>query len=116
MVRFTWNFIGTSAYQERLPVLKENVSMTFISSPRLVNVYLYQNVLQPSIDTMLFAWVLQEFQTHADHTQDVRNQNQGYQYISPDLYFTINTTCQDLGQHQYWNLPKRHRHYVNIIH
>ena len=25
---------------------------------------------------MLFAWVLQEFQTHADHAQDVKNWNQ----------------------------------------
>ena len=67
--------------------------MTFISGSRLVNVYLYQIVLQPPIDTMLFAWVLQEFQTYTDHTQDVRNWNQGYQYISPDVYFTTNTTC-----------------------
>ena len=32
---------------------------------------------------------------HTDHTQDVGNQNQGYQYISPDLYFTRNSTCQN---------------------
>ena len=42
---------------------------------------------------MLIARVLQEFQTLADHTQDVRNWNQGYQYISPILYFTRNLTC-----------------------
>ena len=74
--------------------------MTFTSSSRIVNVYLYQIVLRPPIDTMLFAWAIQEFQTHADHTQDVGNRNQGYQYISPDLYFTRNITCQNLGQCQ----------------
>ena len=39
----------------------------------LVNVYLYRIILWPTFDTTLIAWVLQEFQTLTDHTQDVRN-------------------------------------------
>ena len=41
--------------------------------------------LKPSIDAMLNFLSFVEFQTHTSHTQDVQNQDQGYQYISPDL-------------------------------
>ena len=60
--------------------VKGTVSISFTSGSRLVNVYLYQIVLQLLIDVILFCLDFVEFQIHADHTQDVRNQNQGYQY------------------------------------
>ena len=65
--------------------IKGKVSISFTSGSRLVNVYRYQIVLQPLIHAMLFCLDFVEFQIHADHTQDIRNQNQGYQYISPDF-------------------------------
>ena len=37
------------------------------------------------IDAMLICLDFVEFQILAEHTQDVQNWNQGYQYISPDL-------------------------------
>ena len=64
--------------------VKRKVSIMFTSGFRLVNVYRYQIILQPPIDTMLFCLDFVEFQILADHTQDVGNQNQGYHYISPD--------------------------------
>ena len=60
---------------------------------------------------MLFAWVLQEFQTHTDPAQDVGNQNQGYKYISPDLYFTRNSTCWNLD----WASAKTHQGETDTI-
>ena len=61
---------------------KEKFSISFTSGIRLVNVYRYQIVIQPHIDAMLFCLDFVDFQILADHTQDVRNWNQGYQYIS----------------------------------
>ena len=63
--------------------VKQKVSILFTSSFRLVNVYLYQIVLRPLIDAMLNCLDFTGFQIHADHTQYVRNWNQGYQYIIP---------------------------------
>ena len=65
--------------------VKGKVSISFTSSLRLVNMYLYQIILRLLIDVMLNCLDFVEFQIHADHTQDVSNQNQGYQYNSPDL-------------------------------
>ena len=39
----------------KVACVKGKVSITFTSSFRLVNVYVYQIILQPPIDTMLFA-------------------------------------------------------------
>ena len=75
--------------------VKGKVSILFSSSFRLLNVYRYQIVLRLLIDAMPFYLDFVEFQIHADHTQDVGNQNQGYQYISPDLWFTRNSACQN---------------------
>ena len=74
--------------------VKEKVSTMFTSNTRLVNACMYQISLQPSIDAMLFCSDFVEFQILADHTQDVGNQNKGYQYISQDLWSTTNSTCQ----------------------
>ena len=57
----------------------------FTSGARLVNAYMYQLFLQTPIDSMIFRLDFVEFQIHADQTQDVRNQSQWYQDISPDL-------------------------------
>ena len=57
----------------------------FTSSARLVNSYIYQIFLWTPIDSMIFHLDFVESQIHADHTQDVRNQNQWYQDISPNL-------------------------------
>ena len=57
----------------------------FTSGVRLVNVYMYQIILRTPIDSVIFRLDFVEFQIHADHAQDVRNQNQGYQDISLDL-------------------------------
>ena len=57
----------------------------FTFSARLVNAHMYQIILRPPIDTMLFCLDFVEFQILADHTQDVGNQNQGYQYISQEF-------------------------------
>ena len=56
----------------------------FTSGARIVNAYMYQIFLQPPIDTMLFCLDFIEFQILADHTLDVGNWNQGYQYIAQD--------------------------------
>ena len=65
--------------------VKEKVSTMFTSGARLVNAYMYQIFLQTPIDSVIFHLDFVESQIHADHTQDVRNQYQGYQDISPDL-------------------------------
>ena len=70
---------------EKVASVKGKVSIMFTSSARLVNAYMYQIVLQTPIDSMIFCLDFVESQIHADHTQDVRNWNQGYQDISPDL-------------------------------
>ena len=69
MTRITWN----QCIPGKVASVKGKVSILFTSGFRFVNVYMYQIVLWPLIDVMLFAWVLQEFQTNADHTQDVGN-------------------------------------------
>ena len=69
----------------KITSVKGKLSILFTSSLRLVNVYRYQIALQPLIDAMQFCLDFVEFQILADHTQDVRNQNQDYQYISLDL-------------------------------
>ena len=66
---------------------------------------MYQIFLQPPIDAMLFFLDFVEFQILADHTQDVRNWNQGYQCILPDLQFTRNSTYQILN----WTSVKTHQ-------
>ena len=53
---------------------------------------MYQIILRTPIDSMIFCLDFVEFQIHADHTQDVGIQNQGYQDISPDLQFTRSST------------------------
>ena len=65
--------------------VKGEVSTMFTSSARLVNAHMYQMFLRTPIDSMIFCLDFVECQIHADHTQDVRNQNQWYQDISPDL-------------------------------
>ena len=65
--------------------VKEKVSTMFTSGARLVNANMYQIFLQTPIDSMIFHLDFVEFQIPADHTQDVRNQNQWYQDISLDL-------------------------------
>ena len=57
----------------------------FTSGARLVNAYMYQIFLRTAIDSVIFCLEFAESQIHADHTQDVRNWNQGYQDISPDI-------------------------------
>ena len=53
--------------------VKVKVSISFTTSFRLVNVYLYQMFLRLPIDAMLICLDFAEFQIHADHTQDVGN-------------------------------------------
>ena len=65
--------------------VKGKISTMFTSGARLVNAYMYQIFLWTPIDSMIFHLYFVEFQIHADHTQDVRNQNQGYQDMSLDL-------------------------------
>ena len=60
---------------EKFASIKGTVSISFSSSSRLVNVYLYQIVLRQLIDAMLFCLDFVEFQILADHIQDVGNQN-----------------------------------------
>ena len=50
----------------------------FTSGARLVNAHMYQIFLRTPIHSMIFRLDFVLFQIHADHTQDVRNQNQGY--------------------------------------
>ena len=57
----------------------------FTSCARLVDAYMYQIFLWTPIDSMIFCLDFVEFQIHAGHTQDVGNQNQWYEDISPDL-------------------------------
>ena len=57
----------------------------FTSGARLVNTYMYQIFLQTPIDSVIFRLDFVESQIHADHTQDVGNQNQGDQDISLTL-------------------------------
>ena len=64
--------------------VKEKVSTMFTSSAKIVNAYMYQIFLRPPVDTMLFCLDFIKFQILADHTPDVGNQNQGYQYITQD--------------------------------
>ena len=75
------------------PKVKGKVSISFTSSFRLVNVDIFKIILQPPTNTMVNFLSFAKFQTHTSHTQDVGNQNQGYQEILPDLYFTRNSTC-----------------------
>ena len=56
----------------------------FTSGARIVNASMYQIFLRPPIDVMLFCLDFIEFQILADHTPDVRNWNQSYQYITQD--------------------------------
>ena len=111
MVRISLKLYRYQHTPEKVASVKGKVSISFTSGFRLVNVYRYQIVLQPLIDTMLFAWVLQEFQNHTVHTQDVRNWNQGYQHISPDLYFTRNSTCQNSD----WASAETHQEETDTI-
>ena len=54
---------------------------------------MYQIFLRPPIDAMLFCLNFVEFQILADHTQDVGNRNQGYQYICQTSNLS-ESTCQ----------------------